>query len=202
MKTSIRTYCEHRIDEQQTITGVRKEALNKLVAYLRYKEANPVHFLFIEEDNSRTSHFLKVWTMVAVHYYQQTQIDAFCIGKTKTSVQTNVIKTLMDIGFDILVVGSESNPTYALRFGDELPPCMCSSKDFSDILHWPKNMACISIEQEEEKRKEINSELDLYLPYNNPIAKEGTSEEDETYYQLCAKVAREVFYVFDQVFTA
>lgn len=198
MKDSIRTYCQHRLDEVGRLKDARRETLDKIVAYLKFKEDQPSHFLFIDLDNSRTSHYLKIWTMVAGHYFNKRQVDAFCVGETKDAVHPNVVKSLLDIGFDVLVVGSEANPTYALRFDDELPPCLCVSKKFEDIVHWPPYMACIRLENE-DWHGQIESELDLFLPYNNPSFSEGSSLQDETYYQLCAQVAREVFYVFQQV---
>lgn len=199
MKDSIRTYCHHRLEEADRISDARKETLNKLIAYLRYKEDLPSHLLFIDTDNSRTSHFLKVWTMVAAHYFEQKHIDAFCIGESHSAVNSNVVKTLLDIGFDVLVVGSENNPTYAFRFGEEIPPTMCVSKEFTDVIHWPKHMTCIRVENEEWSGK-LDNELDLYLPYNNPAYSDETSEQDECYYQLCNKIAREILFVFKEVY--
>ncbi len=198
MKQSIKKYCERRIEEFDLIPEERKKELNKLAAYVKYKETDPIDLVFICTHNSRRSIFGQVWAKIAAFHFGLTNVETHSAGTEETSIAGNVVYTFMSLGFDLVVEGEEENSRHFFIFDTRQNACVCSSKTL-DHYSLPKEefgaiMTCTSAD--EACPMVLGAELRVATPFEDPKASDGTSEAQQKYRATSNQIAREMLYVF------
>lgn len=201
MKSSIKNYCDRRIAEFDQISEDRKAELKKLVAYLRYKENDPVQLIFVGHQNARRSLFAQVWCKVAANYFQKKNVETYSMGEEETEIASNIVYTFMSLGFDLFVEGDDLNSRHFFVFDTRLNACICFSKTqyHRSVPHENFGTIFISSDTENTFGNKDGNELLLMLPFDDPQKSDGTSEAQQEYRKCSNQIAREMLYVFSEV---
>ena len=116
--------------EFDQISEERKRTLQKLTEYVRSKVAanQPVRLVFICTHNSRRSHLSQIWAHLAARHYGIPGVETYSGGTEATAFNPRAVKAMRKAGFQIDHTGSETNPVYFLKWGEEAAPVKAYSK--------------------------------------------------------------------------
>lgn len=198
MKDTIQQFCDKRSKEFDLIPEERKELIQKIAAYVKYKETDPVNLIFVCTHNSRRSMYGQIWAKVAAHYYGFNNVYTYSGGTEETAFHPNAIASLLKIGFDLVEAKDVDNPLYIVKFDDVSNACMCWSKKYDSPANPNENfgavMTCSSADQNCPFIP--GAELRIGLTYEDPKRSDGTSAMMETYAECSEIVCREMMYLF------
>jgi len=150
--------------------------------------------------NSRRSHFAQIWLAVAAAHFKY-EIETFSGGTEVTALNINVVDSLLDLGFNIVLGEEEENPKYQISWSDEQEPYKAYSKVYDDAINPKKEFAAIMVCNSADENCPVvhGSDVKVTLPFNDP--KEfDESEKKEEMYRLCsATIALEMLFVMHSV---
>lgn len=196
MKEGIIRYCESRKKEFERIPESRKLVLEKISSYLRFKQEEEVNLLVLEEKHQTNGHLLQVWFDIAASLYQYEALSTLSAGLEKDMIDVNCLHTMLDIGFDIECLGTESNPIYVF-YSEDKSISKIVSKELDEIILWPESFSIIYLTESQAKLSE--AEFTANLDYPSPMWSEGTAQQAETYHKLIGQISREMLFVFNQI---
>lgn len=199
MKLSIQKYCERRLAELDWIDETRKQELAKLTAYIRYKESDPIHLVFIDNDNARGSLFAQVWAKVAARYFGLEHVETYSAGNNATEIAGNFVYTLLSLQFDLFVEGDEVNSRHFFVFDNRKNACICFAKPIDHYSIPLENFGTIDTNPTRMNIILAGSELQVHFPYTDPQTSDGTSEAQQNYRQFSNEIAREMLYLFSRL---
>ncbi|WP_217647009.1 low molecular weight phosphatase family protein [Planctomicrobium piriforme] len=196
-------YVQARVVEFDEIPSDRRAVLDSFAKDLRSQLAagKPVRLTFICTHNSRRSHFGQVWAAVAAWHYGVDGVSTFSGGTEATACNPRSVAALRRAGIDIAAAADEPNPHYTVRYADTAPALVC----FSKVYDAPENpqtdfFAVMTCTEADQNCPLIHGALArISLPYKDPKAFDGTSEEADRYDERSRQIAREMLYVFSNV---
>lgn len=117
-------------------------------------------------------------------------------GTEATAVHPNAVAALRHAGFGVQVTGVGPNPVYIVHAGADIPVASTYSKRYDDAANPARDFCAIMVCTDADRDCPIvfGSENRITLPYDDPKAYDGTSEEAEQYDRCCRRIAREMFY--------
>ena len=190
-----------QLDEQK----LDKNRLNKLsflVDYIqkRKDDQKAINLNFICTHNSRRSHICQVWAKTMAAYFKIDNVKCYSGGTEATAAYPVIIKTLENTGFIIISMGQDTNPTYKLRFDDEMCPMTLFSKTFDDEYNPEKDFAAImTCTDADENCPIIPNSVRISLPYVDPKISDGTDHQEDVYAERSRQIATEMKYVFSKI---
>lgn len=199
---SIKDKCISLTKKFGEISEERQHLLRKLSEYIQEKRNQnlPINLVFICTHNSRRSHFGQVWAAVAATYYGMDNVHTYSGGTEATAFNPNAINALKRSGFKIEGDSSVPNPTYTVKFGEELQT-LCFSKTFDDPTNPSSNFAAIMTCSHAEENCPFvpGTELRIGITYDDPKDFDGTPFQDEKYLERSNQIALECLYAFSLV---
>ena len=180
----------------------RKTLLTELTRFVQQSPAGqPVYLNFICTHNSRRSHLGQVWAQIAAHYYGVIPVKTFSGGTEATAMHANTVQALIRAGVRVLKKEDGDNPVYELAYDDDVAPMNCFSKVYHHETNPAKEFAAIMTCSDAEENCPFIPGVDLRIAttYEDPKISDGTSQQDETYDERCAQIARECLWVMSQV---
>jgi hypothetical protein len=198
VKKNIAQYCESRCLEFGRIDKARKEALDELSAYLKYKKGEEVNLLIIEVKQRFVGHLLRIWLQMGADYFKYPLFSSLCVGMAKQEIETNWLHIMLNIGFDIECKDEKGKPVYSF-YSSENQLISCQSMEFDESYNWPSAMACFSEDGLVLPDFETIIEFEQNFSYPDSAWAEGSSREEEVLHKLIGQVAREMLYVFSNV---
>lgn len=199
----IQTYLEKREQELERIPKARKELLQQLSTYCNKKikaEKTP-QVVVICTHNSRRSHFGQLWLAVVADYLN-FPIATFSGGTEATAFNPRAIAALKKVGFEIAIKNTHSNnPTYFIKWKQEMPPYAAFSKKYGDTPNPNKEFAAVMVcsEADEGCPLVLGADFRLALPFDDPKMYDETDLESEKYEERCADIAREMLLVIREL---
>jgi len=192
-----------RLREFERIPQGRRVLLDELAALTASSagDERPVRLVFICTHNSRRSHMAHLWALVAARYFSVSGIEVFSGGTEATAFNLRVVAALRRAGFAIEVFTDGMNPIYEVRFDDEMEPI----RVFSKVVDEPPNpvgdfIAVMTCSSADAACPVVDGAAErVAIPYDDPMAGDGTGREAEIYDERCAEIAREMLYVFSKV---
>lgn len=190
------------VSDFDSIPAERKKQLEKLSDYISNKVAagETAKLNFICTHNSRRSHLAQIWTSVAAHHYGITAIETYSGGTEATAFNPRAVDALERAGFKIENPGGD-NPRYSVSFSDEAKPLICFSKTFDDAVNPNQNFAAIMTCSDADENCPFvpGAEFRIPITYRDPKESDGTSHEAAVYDERCCQIAREMFYMMNEV---
>ncbi|BDD05230.1 arsenate reductase/protein-tyrosine-phosphatase family protein [Aureibacter tunicatorum] len=200
---------------QQFIENVNKETshlqpdrIRKLDTLARcIKSTLKLHdkakIVYVCTHNSRRSQIAQALTEAIAGYYglNNSMLEVYSGGSQVTSIHSNVIKTLKNIGFRAQKQTNSDNPVYYLEHSINQKGTEFFSKKFDDSKNPKDNyyaiMTCSHAEQ--NCPIQVGSIFKVSLPFNDPGEYDNTQKENLAYYNCCVELATEINYVFAKV---
>ncbi|TXD50384.1 hypothetical protein ES044_16715 [Polaribacter sp. IC066] len=159
-----------------------------------------VNLNFICTHNSRRSQLGQIWSFFAAHYFN-LNINAFSGGTEVTAFHRNTVKTLQKVGFHFQLEDfSHQNPTYSISFDATKKAILGFSKLYSDAINIEPFTAITTCNNADKNCPFIPSaQHRFHLPFVDPKASDGTTQQSETYLKTNQQIAGEIFFIFDHV---
>jgi arsenate reductase len=184
------------------VSEERKIILQALIDYIQKQRDNEeaVKLNFICTHNSRRSHLCQVWAKTMASYYQLENIKCYSGGTEATAVYPMIIKTLRNTGFEISQLNEDMNPTYKLRFNEEMCPMTLFSKTFDDATNPTENFAAVmTCGHADDNCPIIPKATRISVTYVDPKVSDGTPKQAAVYAERSLQIATEMKYVFSQI---
>jgi arsenate reductase len=199
---TLQQYIAERETEFNQISDERKALLERLSAYIKGKlqSGEDVSLNFICTHNSRRSHLGQIWARVASIYHSIRSIKTYSGGTEATAFNENAVATLERAGFQIENPGGD-NPEYAVRFSTEENPMICFSKTYDDPVNPSAKFGAIMTcsDADEACPNVPGADFRIPLKYEDPKISDGTPEQEKTYDERCAEIAREMLFLFSKL---
>lgn len=194
---------------QQTISSLpivseeRKKVLQPLVNYIQEKLKNKeaINLNFICTHNSRRSHLSQVWAQMMAFYYQIPNVNTYSGGTEATAMNSTVVNTLVDNGFQIQQLSDGTNPIYAVKYADNASPIIGFSKKYDNGFNPSSAFCAIMTCSQADEGCPFIAGADKRVPvtYEDPKLYDGTPIEKEKYLERSLQIATEMHYVFSSV---
>ncbi|WP_310588965.1 arsenate-mycothiol transferase ArsC [Dyadobacter crusticola] len=190
-------------DDFSTIPDERKEELDKIVVFIQkqVKAAEPVQLTYICTHNSRRSHFGQIWAATAAAYYNIPNVKTFSGGTETSAFNERAVAACQRAGFEITKTSDGENPVYHVSYASGTEPLKAFSKIFSDSSNPQSNFCAImTCSQADEACPFVKgAAARVAVPYDDPKAFDGTSQEAAQYDERCRQIATETLYVFSKI---
>lgn len=196
-------YVQSLLPEMAAIPEDRKDLLREIALFIREKkEANePANLTFICTHNSRRSHLSQIWAATAAAYYGLEEgMHTYSGGTETTAFNPRAVAAIKRAGFRVNPTNGD-NPHYLVRFSDERQAIACFSKKYDDPFNALENFAAVMTCSDADKNCPFipGANLRFPIPYLDPKAADGTSEEAQAYDERTRQIATEMFYLMSQV---
>lgn len=194
-----------KIVEKQfsTIPDERKEELKKLSTYIQERVAKQqkVSLTFICTHNSRRSHFAQIWAQTAAAYYGVSNVYCYSGGTETTAFNSNAVKSLQKVGFEIKQLSEGPNPHYEVKFATDAPVIDAYSKKYGDAPNPTKDYGAVLTCSHADATCPIVFGADgrFKIPYEDPKLSDGTDQQEKVYHERSMQIATEMTYVFSLI---
>jgi hypothetical protein len=199
---AVQAYLDARIAEFDRIPASRRTILDALSVHVasRIRSGEPCHLTFICTHNSRRSHFGQVWAGVAGAHFRIPDFSTYSGGTQATAFHPHAIAALRRAGLRIEPTTDGPNPIHHVRFASDAPPIACFSKAFADAPNPTGGFCAVMTCTEADAACPIvpGASVRFALPYPDPKDSDGTPDQDATYDDRCAQIARETLYALSR----
>lgn len=194
---------EKLVQQFDTISVARKSQLEQLSAYIqkKYTEKQTPKLIVICTHNSRRSHLGQLWLAVAGSYYGLPKIETFSGGTEATAFHPNAIAAIQRIGFQAKKEAEAKNPIYNIQWQENQEAYQAFSKRFEDTPNPTAAFSAIMVCSEADEGCPFvpGTDFRIALPFDDPKAFDGTSQEAEKYDERCEQIGTEMLYVLSKV---
>ena len=199
MNNRVQEYCIERTKEFDQISEERK---NLLLDVSKLIPANKeINLLYVCTHNSRRSTFGQIWGKTAASFYGFDKVDCFSGGTEVTAFHPNALKAIKGVGFEVSSEDKMDNPRHEVRISAENQAIICFSKTFDDDSNPKENfLALMTCGHADDNCPNIPGALArVPLRYVDPKISDETPQQDSTYADRCAEIAREMLFLFSKV---
>ncbi|WP_298417627.1 hypothetical protein [uncultured Kordia sp.] len=194
---------EKLVQQFDTISADRKLQLEKLSAYIqqKYTEKQTPKLIVICTHNSRRSHLGQLWLAAAGDYYKLPKLESFSGGTEATAFHPNAIAAVQRIGFKVEIATEANNPKYAVSWKENQEVYQAFSKRFEDDPNPKEAFSAIMVCTEADEGCPFvpGTDFRIALPFEDPKAFDGTSQEAAKYDERCQQIGTEMLYVLSKV---
>ena len=196
---SIQDYCRKLESEFKLIPPKRQKELAALSDYFqkKFESGETPRAIVICTHNSRRSHLGQIWLSTGADYFDLPKIETFSGGTEATAFNPRAVAAMQRIGFEINSDNLDAtNPTYLLRWKDEMSPYPAFSKKYDDEPNPQSNFAAIMVCTEADAGCPVvlGTDFRLPLPYDDPKAFDGTDLESEKYEERAQQIGKEMLF--------
>lgn len=191
------------IIRQMSITDERQAVLEPLVSYLKEHIAESPHISlnFICTHNSRRSHLAQIWMQTFIGYFGISNINCYSGGTEATAVYHQIIDTLKQQGFNLMMLSQTDNPVYAVKYDDNALPIIAFSKAYTHRFN-PQNdyvaiMTCSSAD--DGCPVVLGAKKRMAITYDDPKMYDNTPQMIEQYRAKSLEIASEMYYICSQI---
>ncbi|WP_430411124.1 hypothetical protein [Kordia sp.] len=194
---------EKQTQQFDTISGDRKLQLEQLSGYIqqKYADGETPKLIVICTHNSRRSHLGQLWLAAAADYYQLPKLETFSGGTEATAFHPNAIAAVRRIGFKANIAEQAKNPVYHIQWHSGQEAYQAFSKRFEDNPNPTEAFAAIMVCSEADEGCPFvpGTDFRIALPFDDPKAFDGTSQEAAKYDERCKQIGTEMLYVLSKV---
>ncbi|WP_428741465.1 low molecular weight phosphatase family protein [Tenacibaculum sp.] len=203
LTSSLFSEIQQTLSNLPTVSEKRKEVLQPLINYIQEKLNNKevINLNFICTHNSRRSHLSQIWTQTMAHHYKVLNVYSYSGGTEATAMNSTVVTTLVDNGFQIQKLSNETNPIYAIKYAGNMPSIIGFSKKYDDDFNPTSNFCAIMTCSQADEGCPFIAGADKRIPvtYEDPKLYDETSLEKEKYLERSLEIASEMQYVFASI---
>ncbi|MEM9937124.1 MAG: protein-tyrosine-phosphatase [Bacteroidota bacterium] len=182
----------------------REEDLKRISQYISGKllEKKKISMVFICTHNSRRSHMGQVWAQVWAEYFGISAVSTYSGGTEATAFHLNAVAAMGKSGLEFSSDGPAVNPHFQVSWNEEGPQVSgIFSKKFSHEVNPQKDFIAIMVCADADEACPFvpGAESRVAIPYDDPKAFDGTSEEADKYEERSIQIARELAWMYQQV---
>ena len=158
--------------------------------------------IFICTHNSRRSHMGQIWAQVLAEHFGISAVSTYSGGTEATAFHPNAVEGLGKSGLVISSDHAETNPRYNVSWNEEGPQIRgIFSKKFSHGVNPQQDFLAIMVCSSADEACPFvpGAESRLAIPYDDPKAFDGTSEEEAKYEERSIQIARELAWMYQQL---
>ncbi len=201
----LRRYVKDLSGEFSQIDPERQAQIQDLADEIVREQASDgtARLLFICTHNSRRSHMAQAWATAAAAFYGVEGIDATSGGTEATAFNPRAVAALKRAGFRIVEQPGvqTTNPVYLVQMGNGLPSFLASSKVYGDPINPQSDFFAVMVCSDADRSCPLvdGSDGRFALPYEDPKFYDDTPSEEMQYDLRCRQIAREMFFLMEQV---
>lgn len=198
----LRGYVVERLVEFGMIGAERLEELGAVAAWVRGKVAagEPARLTFVCTHNSRRSHLSQLWAQVGACCFGIEGVETYSGGTEETACNLRTVRALRRAGMLVEDSGGGENPVYLVRFAEDQPAMRVFSKVYdaggNPTEGFAAVMTCDHVDQ--NCPVVIGAEERFPVHYRDPKESDATPEEEATYDERCAQIAREMLFMMSR----
>lgn len=196
---ALQQYLQARAAEFDQIPDVRREELLELAAFISeiQQAGKQPQLTFICTHNSRRSHMAQLWMAACMLYAGSGEAKTFSGGTEVTAFNVRAVNAMKNAGFRINVNGTSANPTYDVRWSDEVEGSRCFSKHYAHESNPQQGFAAVMTCSQADEACPIvfGAAARFAIAYDDPKLADNTPEEAGRYAERCAQIAREMLFV-------
>jgi len=200
---ALQTYLQDAEKSFNSIPKQRKVQLKKLATYLNIQlgTSKTASLIFICTHNSRRSHMGQLWASAAAEYYGIKGISNYSGGTENTAFNHRAVNALVKAGFVITKTTEDTNPKYAVTYGEGLPTSIAFSKKYTDEPNPTSSFAAIMTCSQADASCPVvfGATARIAIPYDDPKEADGKPNETQTYDERCKQIATEILYAFSLI---
>jgi arsenate reductase (thioredoxin) len=188
-----------------TFDSIPQERIEILTAIARpfaeeLLNSNQLQVIYICTHNSRRSHFAQIWSEIASHYFHINRCSHFSGGTEVTRINQHVLAALAQQGFDVQELDDSTNPSVAIRYGDD-HEIVCYSKTYDDRSNPQSDfIAVMTCDHADENCPFIpGAKQRIPLTYEDPKKYDQHDNVVEKYKMKSAEIGREMLYLFSLI---
>lgn len=190
--------------EADRIPPERRAALEKISAWIRQRmnEGKPAALIFICTHNSRRSQLAQVWAQTAATHFGLKGITTHSGGVEVTACNPRTVAALVRAGFAVTnTTPLSQNPIYRVAYSPTAPAVELFSKSYSAPANPQSDFAAImTCDHADQNCPRVKGgAMRAPLHYEDPKVADGSPIESETYDGRSRQIAREMFFVMQQV---
>lgn len=191
------------VDDFDLIPSQRKEKLEELSAYVRsqVRLGKPVNLTFICTHNSRRSHMAQIWAQTAAAHYAIPNVTAYSGGIECTAFNPRAVAAIRRAGFKVEKTTEGENPIYHVRYSNQRPAMTHFSKVYNCAPNPVRDFCAVMTCSSADKACPLvdGASVRVAVPFADPKAFDGTSQEAAKYDERCRQICREMLYLFSLV---
>ncbi len=196
---ALQQYLQARATEFDQIPDLRREELLELAGFIRETQqaAKQPQLTFICTHNSRRSHMAQLWMAAAMAYADAGKVSTYSGGTEVTAFNERAVTAMHNAGFRIKGDGANTNPTYEVRWSDEVAGSSSFSKHYAHESNPQQNFAAVMTCSQADEACPIvfGAAARFSIAYDDPKLADNTPEEAGRYAERCAQIAREMLFV-------
>ncbi len=196
---------QHQIEtlNQTAVSDDRKKGLQSLINYIQSKVnlKQDIRLNFICTHNSRRSHLSQVWAQTMAYYFDIKNVFCYSGGTESTALFSAAAKSLSDSGFEIEVLGNDTNPIHAIKYASTAHPIIGFSKTFDSPFNPASDFAAVMTCASADIGCPFISGAEARIPmtFEDPKAFDNTPHQAQKYTERSLQIATELKYVFSQI---
>jgi arsenate reductase len=191
--TSLQDYIDARLDEAPDPEHL--EALEALAGAVASTEG--ARLTFICTHNSRRSHMSQLWAQAGAWRFGLDDVTTFSGGTEATGFNSRAVAALQRAGWRMELPEGGDNPVWEVRYDEDHPTLECFSKVYDQAPNPTERflavMTCSSADEACPLVRGADGRFSV--PYVDPKLSDGTPEENDTYDERCADIARDMLWV-------
>lgn len=205
--TSIKNYCEQRIQEFDRIASERKDRLRLLSDYFldKYQSGQTPRVIIICTHNSRRSHLGQLWLAAGADYFGLPPLDTFSGGTAATAFNPRAVAAMKRVGFEINSSDEKiENPNYQIKWSPDQVPYLSFSKVYDQPPNPSTGFVAVMVCTDADENCPLVAGMDLRLaiPFDDPKHFDDTALESQKYDERSRQIAREFLFVLSEVKTS
>ncbi|MEM7512708.1 MAG: protein-tyrosine-phosphatase [Bacteroidota bacterium] len=201
---SLSTFLRENLSSPLDVSEQRQEDLKRISQYISGKlsEKKKIDMIFICTHNSRRSHMGQIWAQVLAEHFGITGVRTYSGGTEATAFHPNAVAALGKSGLVITSDGPEVNPSYQVSWNEDGPQLSgIFSKKFSHEVNPQQDFLAIMVCSSADEACPFvpGAESRVAIPYEDPKAFDGTSEEEAKYEERSIQIAKELAWMYQQI---
>lgn len=200
----LQPYVEEVANEVGLVPQERAEVLNAVAGDIvkRIRSGQSAQLTFICTHNSRRSHMSQIWAQTAAYYYGlSNEVEAFSGGTETTACNCRAVTAMRRAGFAIEDATAGENPLYLVKYAEDRAPIRAYSKLYNAEEN-PKRdfIALMTCSSADKSCPVVEGAIARHaIHYVDPRLCDDTPTETAAYNERCREIAREMFYIMNQV---
>jgi arsenate reductase len=143
----------------------------------------------------------QIWAQTAAHYYGLDDVQAYSGGTEATACNCRTITAMRRAGFHIEDATAGENPLYLVHYAQNKPPIRAYSKLYNSGDN-PREgfIALMTCSAADQTCPVVHGSIARHaIHYADPRLCDDTPTETAAYSERCREIAREMFYIMNQV---
>lgn len=187
------------VGQEELIPSTRNNQLHFLAAEIskQVKKTGLAKVIFICTHNSRRSQLAEIWLHTACEYLGIDEILTYSGGTEATAFNPRMVDAVKRFGFELNITDQSDNPVYFIQTSSQDGSKKLFSKRYNHDFNPQKDFIAVMVcsEADEDCPIVFGSKTRFALPYEDPKAFDGTTDEQAAYDNKVEEIGREMLHL-------